>query len=124
MLGPDRLYLVTDAIAATGMGPGEYPLASRRTYLDTAEGIPTLSDGTIAGSILTMDEAFRNVLAWTGCTIPEAARMAGATGARLVGEGARKGRLAPGYDADVTVLSNDSLGVVAVYKGGEKVYGG
>ncbi|QIN80379.1 N-acetylglucosamine-6-phosphate deacetylase [Rubrobacter marinus] len=121
MLGPDRLYLVTDAIAATGMGPGEYPLASRRTYLDAAEGIPTLSDGTIAGSILTMDEAFRNVLAWTGCTIPEAARMASATGARLVGEGSRKGRLAPGYDADVTVLDPDNLAVVAVYKGGARV---
>ena len=121
VLGPDRLYLTTDAIAATGMGPGEYPLASRRTYLDAAEGVPTLSDGTIAGSILTMDEAFRNILAFTGCTIPEAARMTAATGARLVGEGSRKGRLAPGYDADVTVLGPDNLAVGAVYKGGEKV---
>ena len=122
MLGPDRLYLTTDAIAATGMGPGEYPLASRRTYLDAAEGVPTLSDGTIAGSILTMDEAFRNILAFTGCTVPEAARMSAATPARLVGE-ERKGRLAPGYDADVTVLGPDNLAVAAVYKGGEKVAG-
>ena len=121
MLGPDRLYLTTDAIAATGMGPGEYPLASRRTYLDAAEGVPTLSDGTIAGSILTMDEAFRNILAFTGCTIPEAARMTSATPARHVGEGSRKGRLAPGYDADVTVLGPDNLAVAAVYKGGAKV---
>ncbi len=121
MLGPDRLYLTTDAIAATGMGPGEYPLASRRTYLDAAEGVPTLSDGTIAGSILTMDEAFRNILTFTDCTIPEAARMTAATPARFVGEGARKGRLAPGYDADVTVLNSDNLAVAAVYKGGAKV---
>ena len=122
MLGPDRLYLTTDAIAATGMGPGEYPLASRRTYLDAADGVPTLSDGTIAGSVLTMDEAFRNILAFTGCTVPEAARMTAATPARLVGEGERKGRLSPGYDADVAVLAPD-LGVVAVYKGGAKVSG-
>lgn len=67
-----------------------------------------------------MDEAFRNVLAFTGCTIPEAARMASATGARLVGEGERKGRLAPGYEADVTVLGPD-LSVVAVYRGGVRV---
>ena len=123
MLGPDRLYLTTDAIAATGMGPGEYPLALRRTYLDASRGVPTLSDGTIAGSVLTMDEAFRNVLAFTGCTVPEAARMAAATPSRLIGEGERKGRLTPGYDADVTVLAPDNLAVAAVYKGGEKVSG-
>ena len=120
MLGPDRLYLTTDAIAATGMGLGEYPLATRRTYLDGGSGVPTLSDGTIAGSVLTMDQAFRNVLAFTGCTIPEAARMAAATPARFVGEGERKGRIAPGYQADVTVLDPD-LVVAAVYKGGAKV---
>ena len=119
MLGPDRLYLTTDAIAATGMGPGEYPLATRRTYLDSGGGVPTLSDGTIAGSVLTMDEAFRNALAFTGCTIPEAARMASATSARLVGEGERKGRVAPGYEADIAVLGPD-MSVVAVYKGGIK----
>ena len=81
-----------------------------------------MSDGTIAGSVLTMDEAFRNVLAFTGCTVPEAARMTAATPARLAGEGSRKGRLAPGYDADVAVLAPD-LAVVAVYKGGAKVSG-
>ncbi len=85
MLGPDRLYLVTDAIAAAGMGPGEYSLATRRVYLE--EGVPKLEDGTLAGSVLAMDEALRNVLAFTGCTLPEAARMASATPARLIGEG-------------------------------------
>ena len=123
MLGPDRLYLATDAVAATGMGPGEYPLASRQTYLDAAGGVPTLGDGTLAGSTLTMDEVFRNVLAFTGCTIPEAARMAAATPAQLVGEGERKGRMAPGYDADVTVLREQDLSVAAVYRGGDRVYG-
>jgi hypothetical protein len=55
-----------------------------------------------------MDEAFRNILAFTGCTVPEAARMASTGPARLVGEGRRKGRLIPGYDADVTVISPTS----------------
>jgi N-acetylglucosamine-6-phosphate deacetylase len=75
----------------------------------------------IAGSVLTMNEAFRNILAFTGCTVPEAARMASTTPARLVGEGRRKGRLVPGYDADVTVLAPD-LSVEAVWRGGERVY--
>ena len=68
-----------------------------------------------------MNEALQNVLAFTGCTVPEAVRMAAATPARLVGEGERKGRLAPGYDADVAVLHPD-LSVEAVYKGGERLW--
>ena len=62
-----------------------------------------------------------NVLAFTGCTLPEAARMASTTPARLVGEGRRKGRLSPGYDADVAVLAPD-LSVEAVWRGGELAY--
>ncbi len=119
MLGPDRIYLTTDAIAAAGMPDGEYRLASRTVYMEG--GVPRLGSGTIAGSVLTMNEAFRNILAFTGCTIPEAARMASTTPARLVGEGRRKGRLIPGYDADVTVLAPD-LSVEAVWRGGERVY--
>ena len=120
VLGPDRLYLVTDAIAAAGMEPGEYSLATRRVRLD--EHVPRLLEsGEIAGSVLAMNEAFRNILAFTGCTIPEAARMTAATPARLTGEGKRKGRLAPGYDADITVLRPD-LSVEAVYKAGSRVY--
>ena len=118
-LGPDRLYLVTDAIAAAGMGSEEYPLAIRRVYLE--EGVPKLEDGTLAGSVLTMDEALRNVLAFTGCTLPEAVRMAAVTPARLVGEGGRKGRLASGYDAAATVFGPE-LSVEAVYRGGSRVY--
>lgn len=120
MLGPDRLYLTTDAIAATGMGPGQYSLATRRVHL--SGGAPKLEDGTIAGSVLTMNEALRNVLTFTGCKIPEAVRMASATPARLVGEGARKGRLMSGYDADITVLRYPGITVEAVYKGGSRAY--
>ena len=120
MLGPDRLYLVTDATAAAGAGSREYPLATQRIYLDT-DGVPTLESGTLAGSVLTMNEALRNALAFTGCDIPEAVRMAATTPAKLIGEEGRKGRLTPGYDADVTVLRPD-LSVEAVWKGGSPTY--
>jgi N-acetylglucosamine-6-phosphate deacetylase len=119
MLGPDRLCLVTDAIAAAGMEDGEYRLATRTVYVDG--GIPKLGSGSLAGSVLTMREAFKNVLAFTGCTIPEAARMASTSSARLVGEGRRKGRLVPGYDADATILAPD-LSVRAVWLSGEQAY--
>lgn len=119
MLGPDRIYLATDSTAATGMGPGEYPLATRRVYLDA--NMARLGSGALAGSLLTMGEAFQNVLAFTGCTIAEAVRMASTTPARLIGEGRRKGRLASGHDADLTILGPD-LSVEAVWKGGELVH--
>lgn len=119
MLGPDRIYLVTDSTAATGSGPGEYALAMRTVYLEG--NVARLGSGAMAGSLLTMDEAFQNVLAFTGCTVPEAARMASTTPARLIGEGRRKGRLIPGYDADVTVLAPD-LSVEAVFKAGRLAY--
>jgi N-acetylglucosamine-6-phosphate deacetylase len=119
MLGPDRLCLVTDAIAAAGVPAGEYRLATRTVYSDG--DVPRLGSGAIAGSVLAMDEAFRNILAFTGCTVPEAARMASTGPARLLGEGRRKGRLIPGYDADLTVLSPD-LSVEAVWRGGRLVY--
>lgn len=119
MLGPDRICLVTDAIAATGMEEGEYRLATRTVFVDG--GVPKLGSGAIAGSVLTMSEAFKNILAFTGCTIPEAARMASTSPARLVGEGRRKGRLTPGYAADVTVLAPD-LSVEAVWSSGELAY--
>ena len=119
MLGPDRLCLVTDAIAAAGMEEGEYRLATRTVHVDG--GVPKLGSGAIAGSVLTMREAFKNILAFTGCTVPEAARMSSTAPARLIGEGRRKGRLVPGYDADVTVLAPD-LSVQAVWLSGERAY--
>jgi N-acetylglucosamine-6-phosphate deacetylase len=119
MLGPDRLCLVTDAIAAAGMEDGEYRLATRTVY--AGGGVPRLGSGSLAGSVLTMREAFMNILAFTGCTVPEAARMTSTSPAKLIGEGRRKGRLAPGYDADVTVMTPD-LSVEAVWRGGKRAY--
>ena len=119
MLGPNRIYLTTDAMAAAGMPSGEYRLATRTVYLES--GVPRLGSGAIAGSILTMNEAFQNILAFTGCTVPEAVRMASTTPARLIGEGKRKGRLIPGYDADVAVIAPD-FSVETVWRAGRRVY--
>ena len=121
VLGADRIYLVTDAIAAAGMKGGEYSLAGHQVFLE--EGTPRLEDGTMAGSVLQMDEALRNVLAFTDCTLPEAVRMVATTPARLIGDGERKGRLAPGYDADVVALTPDLM-VDAAWVRGKQVLEG
>ncbi len=56
----DRLVLITDAIAATGMGDGTYPLGDRTVSVEGTEA--RLEDGTLAGSVLTMDQAVRNLI--------------------------------------------------------------
>jgi N-acetylglucosamine-6-phosphate deacetylase len=113
-LGPERMYLVTDAMAAAGMGPGEHSLAGRTVYVE--DGAPRLADGTLAGSTLLMHEAVANVMEITRCSLQDAIKMASATPARLVGA-SRKGRLAPGADADVVALS-PNLDVEAVWARG------
>jgi N-acetylglucosamine-6-phosphate deacetylase len=118
-LGPDRMYVTPDAVAGAGLDAQEFLVAGKRARLvDRASRLET---GELAGGLITMDEALRNVRDFTACGLPEAVRMVSTTPARLIGEGARKGRLAAGYDADVVVLSSD-LEVEAVWIRGEKVY--
>jgi N-acetylglucosamine-6-phosphate deacetylase len=118
--GPQGIAIVTDAMEAMGMAPGTYRLAGRSVIVDghTAR----LADGTLAGSILTMDAGVRNMIGFTGCTRVEALTMASTTPARILGLG-RKGRIAEGCDADFVVL--DSTGrVTQTWARGERVYGG
>ena len=86
-VGPDRLAIVTDAIAALGMSPGAYRLAGRDLTYDEAEGSARLADGRLAGSVLSMDRAVRNLARFTGCSEPEARAAATTVPARLLGLG-------------------------------------
>lgn len=108
--GPDRMALITDATGA-GLPPGRHELAGRTLVVD--ERAVRLPDGTLAGSKLRMNQALRVCVEQAGIPLADAARMASTTPARVVGLGSRKGVLAPGYDADVTVLGRD-FGVRAV----------
>jgi N-acetylglucosamine-6-phosphate deacetylase len=117
--GPDRAALVTDAMEAAGMPDGTYELGGQPVVV--AEGTARLatSDGTpgaIAGSVLTMDAALRQVVA-AGISMVDACRMAATTPARAIGLGERVGALMPGLRADLVVL-DDNLNVVRVMRGG------
>jgi len=120
-LGPDRLNLVTDAMAALGMGPGEYALGDYRVSVDDESA--RLDDGTLAGCVLSLDTMLRAFLAYSGATAAEALPTITTTPARLLGLAGRLGRVAPGYDADLVLLSPD-LRVVETFVGGESVYCG
>jgi N-acetylglucosamine-6-phosphate deacetylase len=116
--GAGGLTLITDAMAAMGMPPGCYRLGDREVFVDGATA--RLADGTLAGSILTMDQAVRNVIAFTGCSPAEAVAMASSTPARVLGL-ERKGTLAPGCDADLVIL-DQALRVTHTFVGGRSVY--
>jgi len=117
--GPAGLTIVTDAMAAMGMPPGGYALAERRVIVD--EDSARLPDGTLAGSILCMDQAVRNMIAFTGCSPAAAIRMASTTPADALGLSGR-GRVAPGCHADL-VLLDGGLHVTHTIVGGEVVCG-
>lgn len=121
VLGPDRAALITDAIDATGMADGDYNLGGQPVTvtagvarLATADGSP----GTIAGSTLTMDAAFRRLVA-VGGSMVAAARSAATTPARALGL-ADRGALAPGQRADAALLDS-TLRVASVIRAGRKV---
>lgn len=100
--GPHAISLVTDCMAAMGMGPGQYMLGEYLVTVD--ENVARLDENTLAGSILTMDQAVHNVMSFTGCSLAEAVRAASTTPANLL-RLERKGRIASGCDADLVLLS-------------------
>jgi len=115
--GADRIALVTDAMAAAGMGPGTTTLAGREVRVDAVSA--RLPDGTLAGSILALDQAVRNAADWSRLGPESALRMASEVPARALGLSA--GRIALGAPADL-VLLDDNLSVESTLIGGETVY--
>jgi N-acetylglucosamine-6-phosphate deacetylase len=118
--GPEGLALVSDAMEAAGMAEGEYELSGRRVRLKN--GSVRLPDGTLAGSALTMDQAVRNGVKFMGIPVEDAVRMASETPAEILGM-FEKGRITPGADADLVVLSTEGM-VEETIVAGETVYHG
>jgi N-acetylglucosamine-6-phosphate deacetylase len=100
--GIERAVLITDAISATGMPDGQYQLGP--ITVDVKDGKCT-SNGSLAGSVLTMDRAVRNVTQFADWTLRDAVRAASLNAAKAVGLAADHGILAPGASADFLVLS-------------------
>lgn len=114
-----RMSLVTDAMAALGMPAGRHLLGDYDVYVD--ETSARLADGTLAGSILSLDQALRNVIQVTGCTLNEALAGMTTTAARVLGQEEERGRVAPGSRADLVLLTPD-LHVHSTIVAGEVVY--
>src|SRR6185295_814846 len=116
---PARVFAITDGTAASGLAVGTRARLGGRT-ITAGESGAVLDDGTLAGSTLTMDRAFRVLVGLIGLSLVDAATICATTQARelgLVGHGV----LAPEAAADLVVL-DANFSVVQTYVAGQLVY--
>ena len=119
--GRDRIALITDCMSAGGMADGDYKLGEFDVIVEN--GTARLKEGgNLAGSILKLKDAVKNVVDWQIADAFEAIQMASLIPAKSVGIDNVCGKLQVGYDADFIVLDED-LYLKATYLNGEKVFG-
>lgn len=104
--GADGIILITDAMRAKGMPYGEYDLGGQLVHV--TESGAHLSNGSLAGSILTMDQAVRNMHQITNCTLEELVKMSSYNAAQQL-KLTNKGQLIEGYDADAVIVDEHLL---------------
>ena len=117
--GPSRILAITDATAVAGLPVGSRAFLGGQV-ITAGESTALLPDGTIAGSVLTMDRAFQTLVGRVGLSLVDAATICATTPARelgLVGHGV----LAPEAVADLVVL-DANFSVVQTYRAGQLVY--
>src|SRR3989475_3052676 len=117
--GSDRIALGSDAVRPAGSDGGVFRVGNQDATL-TGDRV-LLPDGAIAGGAATMGGIVRNVVEWGAGSLAEAVRMASTVPARVLGLSDRKGRLAPGFDADPVALDNN-LNVAMTWAGGRLVF--
>jgi len=115
---PARMMAITDGTAAAGLTLGSKTRLGEQTIV-AGERTAVLEDGTLAGSILTMDNAFRLLVTRIGLTYSDASRMCSTTPAAAM-KAPDAGSIEAGKTADLTVLNRD-LRVVQTYLGGKPV---
>ena len=115
----DKMVLITDCTRAGGMPDGEYDLGGQPIFLKGIEC--RLADGTIAGSVLKLNHAVRNVLANTTLPVNEVFKMASLNPATSIHCADRIGSLEAGKDADIIIVDND-INVLKTIKKGRTIY--
>jgi N-acetylglucosamine-6-phosphate deacetylase len=102
--GPQRAILVTDAMSAAGMPDGEYFLGG--FAVQVAEG-RAMAGGVLAGSVLTLDRALKNFIAFTGARLEEGLRLLTVNPATMTGQSDRVGLLTVGRAASLVALDGN-----------------
>jgi N-acetylglucosamine-6-phosphate deacetylase len=112
--GPRRAILVTDAMSATGMPDGEYQLGG--LTVQVASGRAT-AGGVLAGSVLTLDRALANFIAFTGAPLDQALRLLTANPAEMTGLASQAGSLAAGQPANLVAVDATGKLVASILNG-------
>ena len=113
----DKLILITDAMRAGCMKCGSYDLGGQTVTV--SEGKATLKDGTLAGSVLKLNEALLNMTKHTSMTRIEAVNAVTKIPAQILG--VKKGQLKEGYDADIVIFDED-FSIMSTIVAGEVKY--
>jgi len=103
--GVDQVILVSDGMEAAGLKEGEYELGGQKVIVK--DGAARLESGVLAGSVLTLDQAVRNLMEVTELSLPEIFRMATLNPARKLNLDHQLGRLKPGYQADLVLFDKN-----------------
>lgn len=105
VLGSERMMFITDAMRGKGLEDGDFELGGQPVTIRSGEA--RLSDGTLAGSVLTMDRAVRNALRFPNVTWQDIVKMTSWNQAQSLQLTDRLGAVRPGFDADVVVLTKN-----------------
>lgn len=119
VLGSERVVLVTDSMSPMGTKIERFHLGTR--VVEVRGGACYLEDDTLAGSVLSMDQAIRNIVRWVDLPLADTFRLGTVNPARAIGVEASKGTLTPGKDADIVVWTQ-SLEVESVFIRGIPTY--
>jgi N-acetylglucosamine-6-phosphate deacetylase len=117
--GIDHTILISDAIRATGLSDGKYDLGGQEVTV--VDGIARISNGSLAGSTLTLDEAIRNTMNFTGLDFKHVLPMATRVPAEAIHIAHKKGYIRVGYDADLTFFDT-SFRVISTLVGGKLIF--
>lgn len=112
---PQGVILITDAIRGAGLPDGDYPIDNRTVTIH--QGAVRLPDGTLAGSVLTMERALHNACQATGRPLAEIWIMSSLNAARSAGVSHCKGSLENGKDADLVLLDQEFNVLLTVVEG-------
>ncbi len=119
LIGKENIILISDSMRATGMPQGQYELGGQPVIVDDQSA--RLASGQLAGSILTLDRAVRNMVDYTDCSLPDIINMATLNAAKSIAVDDDYGTIKKAAVADFVVM-DQALNVISTWRDGNCIY--